>query len=123
MRSVEHAIQMLNILMIANLEEKISCNESIYRALRVMRFTIHTGFKMGPFELHQGKKPRVELANTVKDDTSFLLNWKTIKFSVAPKQNQIYAARNERGDVTNHIMKARNKLPCCSFHKLPKRCR
>ena len=37
-----------------------------------MRFTIHTGLKLTPFELHHGRKPRTELTNLVKDGKSFL---------------------------------------------------
>ena len=44
-RAVERAIQTLKNLMLTNLEEGIELNESINRALRVMRFTIHTGLK------------------------------------------------------------------------------
>ena len=43
--AVERAIQTLKNLMLTNLEEVIELNESINRALRVMRFTIHTGLK------------------------------------------------------------------------------
>ena len=41
--TVERAIQTLKNLLIANLENKIGFTESINLALRVMRFTIHTG--------------------------------------------------------------------------------
>ena len=40
---VENAIQTLTNLIFANLEDKIGFTESIKRALRVMRFMIHTG--------------------------------------------------------------------------------
>ena len=53
--------------MLTNLEEGIELNESINRALRVMRFTTHTGLKRTPFELHHGRKPRTELTNIIKD--------------------------------------------------------
>ena len=39
--AVERAIQTFKNLMLTNLEEGIELNESINRALRVMRFTIH----------------------------------------------------------------------------------
>ena len=44
-------------LMLANLEEGTDLTESVNRALRVMRFTVHTGLKRAPFELHHGRKP------------------------------------------------------------------
>ena len=64
---VERAIQTLKILIIANLEDGISLTESVNRALHVMRFTIHTGLKLTPFELHHGRKRKTELTNIVKD--------------------------------------------------------
>ena len=64
--------------MLTNLEEGIELNESINRALRVMRFTIHTGLKRTPFELHHGRKPRTELTNIVKDGKTYLSDWSEI---------------------------------------------
>ena len=61
--------------MLTNLEEGIELNESINRALRVMRFTIHTGLKRTPFELHHGRKPRTELTNIIKDGKTYLSDW------------------------------------------------
>ena len=63
--AVHKVIQTLKNLQIANLEDGIGLTESVNRALRVMRFTIHTGLKVTPFELHQGRKPRTELTNIV----------------------------------------------------------
>ena len=53
--------------MLTNLEEGTDLTESVNRALRVMRFTIHTGLKRTPFEPHHGRKPKTELTNIVKD--------------------------------------------------------
>ena len=54
-------------LLLANMEDGNNLTESVNRALRVMRFTIHMGLKKTPFELHQGRKPRTELTNIMKD--------------------------------------------------------
>ena len=70
--AVERAIQTLKNLIITNLEENIGLTECVNRALNVMRFTIHTGMKITPFELHHGRKPRTELTNIIKDGRSFL---------------------------------------------------
>ena len=43
--------------MLTNLEEGTDLTESVNQALRVMCFTIHTGLKRTPFELHHGRKP------------------------------------------------------------------
>ena len=62
---VERSIQTLKSLIIANLGDGQNLTESVNRASRVMRFTIHTGLKITPFELHHGRKPRTELTNIV----------------------------------------------------------
>ena len=41
--------------------------EGVNQALRVLRFTVPTGLKRTPFQLHHGKKPRIELTNMVKN--------------------------------------------------------
>ena len=76
--AVERAIQTLKNLIIANLEDNTCLTECVNRALNVMRFTIHTGLKTTPFELHHGPKPRTELTNIIKDGRSFLSNWREI---------------------------------------------
>ena len=55
--TVERAIQTLKNLIIANIEDNLCLTECVNRALHVMRFTIHTGQKITPFELHHGRKP------------------------------------------------------------------
>ena len=96
--------------------------ESVNWALRVMRFTIHTGLKVSPSELHHGRKPRSEYTNIVKDNKSYLSDWKTMNVSVPLKQIPNYVARNERREVTDCIkMTTKKKIACCSSHKSPKR--
>ena len=70
--AVERAIQTIKNLILANLEDNLCLTECVNRALKVIRFTIHTGLKLTPFELHHGRKPRTELTNLVKDGKSFL---------------------------------------------------
>ena len=47
--TVERAIQTLKNLAIANLEDGKNLTESVNRAFRVMRFTVHKGLKKTPF--------------------------------------------------------------------------
>ena len=87
-----------------------------------MRFTIHTGLKVSPLELHHGRKPKTELTNIIKDKKSYLLDWTTLNVSEPWKQKPIYVARNKKGEVTDHIIMARKrKTPCCASRKSPKR--
>ena len=96
--------------MITNLEEGIELNGSINRALRVMRFTIHTGLKRTPFELHHGRKPKTELTNIVKDGKTYLSDWSEMSISAPNKPKiPIYVGRDADGEITNHIIMAKTK--------------
>ena len=75
-----------------------------------MRFTIHTGQKITPFELHHGRKPRTELTNLMKTGKSFLSNWSEMSISANHRPKiPIYVTRNGDGEVSNHIVMARTK--------------
>ena len=106
---VDRAIQTLKNLIIVNLEDKIRLTEVINRALRVMRFRIHTGLKVSPFELNHGRKLRTELTNTVKDNKSYLSSRTTLHISVPPKEIPIYVARNEKREVMDQIIMDRKR--------------
>ena len=107
---VERAIQTLKNLVLTNMEDGKNLTESVNRALRVMRFTVHMGLKKTPFELHHGRKPRTELTNIVKDGKTFLSDWSELSISapIRPKI-PIYVGRDGEGEITNHIIMARNK--------------
>ena len=108
--TVERAIQTMKNLVLANMEDGNNLTESVNRALKVMRFTIHTGLKKTPFELHHGRKPRTELTNIIKDGKSFLSNWSELSVS-APNRPKIpmYVGRDADGEITNHMVMARTK--------------
>ena len=93
--AVERAIQTRKNLILAYLEDNLCLTECVYRALKVMRCTIHTGLKLTPFELHHGRKPRTELTNLVKDGKSFLSDWTELSVSAEKKPKiPIYVSRN-----------------------------
>ena len=107
---VERAIQTIKNLIIANMEDGLCLTESVNRALRVMRFTIHTGLKITPFELHHGRKPRTELTNIVKDGKTYLSNWSEMTISAPDRPKiPIYVGRDAEGEITNHIVMAKTK--------------
>ena len=107
--TVERAIQTLKNLITTNMEDGISLTESVNRALRVMRFTIHTGLKLTPFDLHH-REPRTELTNIVEDGKSYLSNWSELSVSATNRPKiPIYEGRDADGDITNHIAMARTK--------------
>ena len=92
------------------MEDGNNLTESVNRAPRVMRFTVHTGKKKTPFELHHGRKPRTELTNIVKDGKTYLSDWSELSISapIRPKI-PIYVGRDADGEITNHIVMARTK--------------
>ena len=121
MGAVERAIQTLKNLIFANLDVKIRLTESINQELRVMRFTIHTGLRVSPFEQHHRREPIPELINIIKGNQSYLSDWTTLNVSVPPKQTPIYVARNGKREVTDLMIMARKrKTPCCTSNRSPK---
>ena len=87
-----------------------------------MRFTIHTGLKVSPFEQHHGRKRRSEVTNIIKGNKSILSEWTTLNTSVPPKQIPINVAQNEIGEVTDHKFLATNRnIKCCVSLKSPKK--
>ena len=87
-----------------------------------MQFTIHTGLKLTPFELHHGRKPRTELTKVVKDGKSFLSDWTELSVLAEKKPKiPIYVSRNEEGDVTNYLVMAKTKAEEKAVDKQPKK--
>ena len=120
--AVERAIQTMKKLKVANLEDNLCLTECVNRALKVMRFTIHTRLKLTPFELHHGRKPRTELTNLVKDGKSFLFDWTELSVSAEKKPKiPIYISRDEEGDVTNYLVMAKTKAEEKAADKQPKK--
>ena len=107
---VERAIQTIKNLIVANMEDGLCLTESVNRALRVMRFTIHTGLKITPFALHHGRKPRTELTNIVKNGKTYLSNWSEMTISPPDRPKiPIYVGRDAEGEITNHIVRQRRR--------------
>ena len=108
--TVERAIQTLKNLLLANMEDVTNLTESVNRTLRVMRFTIHTGLKETPFELHHGQTPRTELTNIKKDGKSIMSNWSELSISAPTRPIiPIYVGRDADGEITNHLVIAQTK--------------
>ena len=107
---VERAIQTIKNVIIANMEDRLCLTESVNLALRVMRFTIHTGLKITPFELHHGRKPRTELTSIVKDGKAYLSIWSEITVLAPDRQKlPIYVGRDAEREITNHFIIAKTK--------------
>ena len=92
------------------MEDGLCLTESVNRALGVICFTIHTGLKITPFELHHGRKARTELTNIVKDGKTYLFNWSEMTISAPDRPKvPIYVGRDAEGKITNHIIMAKTK--------------
>ena len=85
------------------MEDGNNLTKSVNRELRVMRFTVHTGLKKTPFELHHGKKPRTELTNFVKDGKNTYLMVRIFYFSAnQAKDTNLSGPRCGRRDNEPH---------------------
>ena len=93
---VECEIQTIKNLLVANSETNLCLTECVIRTIKVGRFTIHTGLKITPFELHHGIKPRIELTNLVEDCKSYLSDWSELCFSCENPKISIYVTRDEK---------------------------
>ena len=86
-----------------------------------MRFTIHMGLKISPFELHHGRKPRTEVTNNIEDGKTLLSNWSEMNISALSRpKTPIYVGRDADGEITNHIIMARNKTEERQLNEGPK---
>ena len=93
-----------------NLEEGIELTESIDGALRVLRFTTHTGLKRTPFELHYRRKSRTEPTNMVKDGKTYLSDWSGISILASNKPKfPTYVGRDADDEITNLTVMTRTK--------------
>ena len=120
--AVERAIQTMKNLIVANLEDNLCLTECVNRALKVMRFTIHTGLNLTPLELHHARKPRSEITNLVKDSKSFLSDWTELSVSAERKPKiPSYVSRDEEGDVTKYLVMAKTKAEETAVDKQPKK--
>ena len=90
-------------LNIGKFEDNLCLTECVNRALKVMRFTIHTGLKLTPFELHHGRKPRTELTNLVKDGKSFLSDW--TELSVKAEEKAVDKHLKKKNSVSEYPFK------------------
>ena len=90
-------MQSLKNLIMTNLEIQ-NLQESLNKALYVLRFTVHYEIKKTPFELHIGREPWTKLSNLKKD------------ISVDSKRLSVYITRNSVGEITGDV-KEKNKRP------------
>ena len=84
---VERGVRTLKELMLTNLNDNKSMNESLDLALEVMRMTPHTRLKKSAFELHFGRKPNTEISNLLGNNSNNCI-------SAHPDTLQVYSFTN-----------------------------
>ena len=86
-------------------------------------YLLFTGNKILIPEEPKGQKSRNREPNWPKQDNKiYLSDWTTLNVSEPLEQIPVYMARNEKWEVTDHIIRAsKRKIPCCTSHKSPKR--
>ena len=57
------------------MEDGQNLTKSVNRALGVMRFSVNTGLKRTPFDLHHQRKSRTDLTNINRDGKSKMSEW------------------------------------------------
>ena len=73
---VERTIRTIKSLTRANLEDNLTFEESVNKAIKTIRQTQHSTLKMTPFQLHYGRKPRTPITNLIGQPNCLLTNWK-----------------------------------------------
>ena len=98
-------------LVIAKIEDGKSFTESVNQALRVMRFTVHWGVKITPFELYKRRTPRTNLKNIIKDGKTYSFDWSGLSISAQRGTKiSVNVGCDAEGKFTNYIVMARTKV-------------
>ena len=103
------------------MEDGDNLTENVNQALQVLPFTLHTGLKKTPFELHHQQKPRAELTNIVKDSKTYLSELSKLSISAPLKPKiPIYVGRDADCKLTNDIVIPRTKWKVQNHRKRKK---
>ena len=97
---VERTIRTIKSLTRANLEDGLTFEESVTRAIKTIRQTMHNTLKMTPFQLHYGRKPRSPIKNLIGQPACLLTDWKKsnqLRFSSTCRITSLHHTRLRRG--------------------------
>ena len=104
---VERTIRTIKSLTRANLEDGLTFEENVTRAIKTIRQTMHNTLKMTPFQLHYGRKPRTPITNLIGQPACLLTDWKkTISNYVLaqPAELQVYDIQDSDGELTDYLV-------------------
>ena len=104
---VERTIRTIKSLTRANLEDGLTFEESVARAIKTIRQTPHNTLKMTPFQLHHGRKPRTPITNLIGQPTCLLADWKktlTNYFLAQPAELQVFTVHDSDGELADYLV-------------------
>ena len=104
---VERTIRTIKSLTRANLEDGLTFDESVNKAIKTIRQTMHNTLKMTPFQLHYGRKPRTPITNLIGQPACLLTNWKktiTNYILAQPAELQVYTIQDSDGELADYLV-------------------
>ena len=104
---VERTIRTIKSLTRANLEDDLTFEESVNKAIKTIRQTQHSTLKMTPFQLHYGRKPRTPLTNLIGQPNCLLTNWKktlTNYILAQPAELQVFTIHDSDGELADYLI-------------------
>ena len=104
---VERTIRTIKSLTRANLEDGLTFEESVARAIKTVRQTPHNTLKMTPFQLHHGRKPRTPITNLIGQPTCLLADWKktlTNYILAQPAELQVFTVHDSDGELADYLV-------------------
>ena len=104
---VERTIRTIKSLTRANLEDGLTFEESVARAIKTIRQTMHNTLKMTPFQLHYGRKPRTPITNLIGQPACLSTDWKktiTNYVLAQPAELQVYTIQDSDGEFSDYLV-------------------
>ena len=104
---VERKIRTIKSLTRANLEDNLTFEESVNKAIKTIRQTQHSTLKMTPFQLHYGRKPRTPITNLIDQPNCLLANWKktlTNYILAQPAELQVFTIHDSDGELADYLI-------------------
>ena len=104
---VERTIRTIKSLTRASLEDGLTFEESVTRAIKTIRQTMHNTLIMTPFQLHYGRKPRTPITNLIGQPACLLTDWKktiTNYILAQPAELQVYTIQDSDGDSADYLV-------------------
>ena len=102
---IERTMRTIKSLTRAKLEDGLTFEESVARAIKTIRQTPHNTLKTTPFQLHHGRKPRTPITNLIGQPTCLLADWKktiTNYILAQPAELQVFTVHDSYGELADY---------------------